>query len=127
MTDQTTARPDAFNRLILCLAGLLGAAGVGAAAAATHGGDQALMGPLSLVALSHAPVLVALALFAGNARLISLAAALLAAGAILFSADLAMRHFTGHAIVAMAAPTGGVIMILGWLTLAVAGLTGWRR
>ena len=124
MTDPS--RPDAFNRLILFLAGLLGAAGVGAAAAATHGGDQALMGPLSLVALSHAPVLVALALFAGT-RLLSLAALLLAAGAILFSADLAMRHFTGNAIVAMAAPAGGVIMILGWLTLAVAGLAGWRR
>jgi uncharacterized membrane protein YgdD (TMEM256/DUF423 family) len=40
-------------------------------------------------------------------------------GAFLFSGDIALRAFTGHRIFAMAAPTGGTILIIAWLALAV--------
>ncbi len=43
-------------------------------------------------------------------------------GGVLFSGDIAMRAFLGHRLFAMAAPSGGVILIIGWLALAAAGL-----
>ncbi|HMN88011.1 MAG TPA: DUF423 domain-containing protein [Bauldia sp.] len=121
------AATQAFHRILLFLAGLLGAGGVAAAAASTHGGDPALLGPLSLIALTQAPALAALALHPGASRLVSLAALVIALGAIAFCGDLAVRHFTGHALVPMLAPAGGAVMIAGWLLLALAGLLGFRR
>jgi uncharacterized membrane protein YgdD (TMEM256/DUF423 family) len=48
-------------------------------------------------------------------------------GATLFSADLALRAFTGHRLFAMAAPIGGIILIAAWLALAGAALGAlWR-
>jgi uncharacterized membrane protein YgdD (TMEM256/DUF423 family) len=48
-------------------------------------------------------------------------------GAALFSRDVALRAFAGHRLFPMAAPTGGTIMIVAWLVLAVAAITGPRR
>lgn len=52
---------DWFNRLAVVVAGVLGASGVAAAAAAAHEGG-ALLAPLSLIALSHAPAMLAVGL-----------------------------------------------------------------
>jgi uncharacterized membrane protein YgdD (TMEM256/DUF423 family) len=52
---------DRFNRLLLFLAGALGAGGVAAAAASAHTGD-ALLQPLALIALTQAPALLAFGL-----------------------------------------------------------------
>jgi uncharacterized membrane protein YgdD (TMEM256/DUF423 family) len=41
-------------------------------------------------------------------------------GAILFAGDIALRAFAGHRLFVMAAPTGGIILIIGWLALAAA-------
>ena len=49
------------------------------------------------------------------------------AGAILFSAELAMHVFTGERIFPFAAPIGGTTMILSWLALAVVFATASRR
>jgi uncharacterized membrane protein YgdD (TMEM256/DUF423 family) len=43
-------------------------------------------------------------------------------GGVLFSADVALRAFAGHRLFPMAAPTGGTILILAWLVLAVAAI-----
>ena len=59
-----------FNRLAIAVAGILGAAGVVAAAGATHTGDQAILGPLALIALTQAPAVLALGLFAGSGRIV---------------------------------------------------------
>jgi uncharacterized membrane protein YgdD (TMEM256/DUF423 family) len=118
---------QAFTRVIVFIAALLGAAGVAAAAGATHTGDQALLGPLALIALIHAAALLALAAYAPPLRLKHCAALTLAAGAALFSADLAVRHFTAHALFPGAAPIGGTVLIVGWLILAVGALIGPRR
>ena len=56
-----------------------------------------------------------------------LAIVALLAGVALFSGDLALRAFKGARLFAMAAPTGGVVTILGWLTLAAAALLAPRR
>ncbi len=120
------AAHDLFNRVILAVAALLGAAGVAAAAGSTHTGDQALLGPLALIALTHAPALIALAACAPPFRLMRGATVVIAFGAALFSADLALRHFTGASLFPFAAPIGGTGLIAGWLILAASAVIGGR-
>ena len=117
---------ETFTRIIVVIAALLGAAGVAAAAAATHTGDQALLGPLALIALTHAPALIALAAFQAPYRFMPHATVVIAFGALLFSIDLAVRHFTGAALFPHAAPIGGTMLIVGWLMLAVSAAIGRR-
>jgi uncharacterized membrane protein YgdD (TMEM256/DUF423 family) len=45
-------------------------------------------------------------------------ALLLSVGTALFAADLTARHFLGHGLFPMSAPTGGVLMVLGWLAVS---------
>lgn len=117
---------EIFTRTVAFVAALLGAAGVAAAAGATHSGDQALLGPLSLIALTHAPALLAVNAYAPPHPLMRCAVVTLAAGAILFCADLAVRHFAGHALFPGAAPVGGTVLIAGWLILAISAAVGRR-
>ena len=62
-----------------------------------------------------------------NVALGRLAVAALLVGGALFSADLALRAFRSASLFKMAAPTGGVIAIAGWLALAAAALLAPRR
>jgi uncharacterized membrane protein YgdD (TMEM256/DUF423 family) len=50
-----------------------------------------------------------------------------ALGAALFSGDIALRALAGHRMFAMAAPTGGVILIGAWVALAVAAVAAISR
>ena len=112
------------KRLLTLLAGLLGAAGVGAAAAAAHGGYGESLNVAALFALIHGALTMALTRGTPT-RLTTLAAALIMTGALLFCGDLALRAIAQHALFPMAAPSGGFLMIGGWL---VAGLSGlWAR
>ena len=116
-------------RIAGVLAGLMGAAGVVLAAAAAHQGDAARLGPASNMLLFHAPAVLAAILLTANGlaqrHLGVIAAFVLAVGAILFSGDLTMRHYQGHALFPMAAPTGGTLLIAGWLIAALA--CAWPR
>lgn len=103
-------------------AGLIGAAGVGLAAAASHAGGEALLRPASTICLAHAPALVALSLVAGRVRFAPLAALGMAVGTALFAGDLVARQFLGTGVFPMAAPTGGLVLIASWLILAAGGL-----
>ena len=111
-------RLDNLRPLILFVSGLLGAAGVALAAAASHGGDMCLLGSASTMCLAHAPAL--LALHAGHrlVRTATLAALVISLGTILFAGDLLARHFLATGLFPMAAPIGGTTMILGWLVVA---------
>ena len=107
-------------RPFLAIAGLLGAAGVATAAAASHGGDT----NLAIVAnflLFHAATLIGLSL-APASRFVKIAGYVLLLGLALFCGDLAMRSATGNALFPMAAPIGGGSLILGWLLVAAAAL-----
>lgn len=106
---------------ILMLAGFMGASGVMLAAAASHGADGRLLGSASTMCLAHAPVLLALYLAYGRIKAATLAALVLGCGTVLFSADLLSRHFAQTGLFPMAAPTGGGLMILGWLLIALGG------
>ncbi|AVF04862.1 MULTISPECIES: DUF423 domain-containing protein [Devosia] len=112
-------------RHLLVLAGLMGALGVAAAAAASHGESRNL-GALETMFLAHAPVLVALGLF-GQGRVLLGAGLVLAIGTLLFGGDLAMRQYVGQGLFGGAAPLGGGLMMLGWAGLALAGLVGKGR
>ena len=106
----------------LLLAGLLGCAGVGLAAAASHGGDAHLLGSASTMSLAHAPALLALYAAYGRLRTAPVAALLLGLGTLLFVIDLVCRHATSSGIFPLAAPIGGFAMMAGWLAVTVGAL-----
>lgn len=110
--------PFSMRPLTLLAAGLMGCAGVAAAAAASHGSDPRLMAGASAMCLAHAPALVALYAAWPSMRAAPVAALLLALGTALFAGDLVFRHGYGHGLFPMSAPTGGVIMMVGWLAVA---------
>lgn len=110
-----------MRRVLVGVAGLLGAVGVATAAMTSHGEDVRNLAAISAMALAHAPVLLVLGLV-GRSRALSIAGLVLAGGCAIFVADLAMRHWFGGALFPGAAPIGGGGMILGWLGLAVAGM-----
>jgi uncharacterized membrane protein YgdD (TMEM256/DUF423 family) len=113
---------DWFGRLTIFLAGILGAAGVAAAAGASHTEDTRVLGALALIALSHAPALLAFGLASVTGKVLRVGAVVIALGACLFSADLAARHFLGSALFPMSAPFGGTAIIAGWLIVAVGAI-----
>ncbi|HEV7216585.1 MAG TPA: DUF423 domain-containing protein [Chloroflexota bacterium] len=118
--------------IFLLLAGLMGAGGMMLAAAGAHAHAAAATGASAgYMLLFHAAAVVggAALLLQGVVwrPLLILALAGWVLGAALFSGDLALRAFTGHRLFAMAAPTGGIILIAAWLALAAAALAAlWR-
>lgn len=117
---------DPWTRLLLFLAGLLGAAGVAAAAAATHvGGGENLSTAAHFLLFDAVAVtgLCAVGLQIARGRtLLRLAASALVLGAILFSGDLALRALMEVKLLGGSAPFGGALMILGWLLAATGAL-----
>jgi uncharacterized membrane protein YgdD (TMEM256/DUF423 family) len=113
---------DWFARSAVALAGILGAAGIAAAAGVAHTGDAQILGSVALVALTQAPALLALGLYAARSVVLRIATALIGLGALVFSADLAALHFMGASPVPVFAPAGGTAMIAGWLVMAVWAL-----
>lgn len=116
-----TEMADWVRRVLVGVAGLLGAVGVATAAMASHGEDVRNLAAISAMALAHAPVLLIVGLI-GRSRPLAIAGLVLAAGCTIFVADLAMRHWVGTSLFPGAAPIGGGGMILGWLGVAVAGM-----
>jgi len=108
-------------RFLAAWAGLMGAAGVAAAAASAHVANGANMGSVALILLAHACAI--LALTSPRFALPGLfAAAVMAIGASLFGADVSLLTLAGRRLFPMAAPTGGSLLIFGWLVAAFAGL-----
>lgn len=108
------------DRILIGFAGLLGATGVAAAAIASHA-DTRVLGSYALIALTHAPALLALALVP-KSKWLEGSAIILLAGSALFCGDLAARHFLGHGLFPLAAPAGGFVLMLGWLGLTVTAM-----
>jgi uncharacterized membrane protein YgdD (TMEM256/DUF423 family) len=112
--------------VLLALAGLMGAGGVILAAAGAHLAPGAGLDSAAYLLLFHAAaVLGGTALLRQGLLWRPLALIVLAAwvaGAALFSGDIALRAFAGHRLFAMAAPSGGIILIAAWLGLAVAAI-----
>lgn len=108
------------------IAALYGACGTALLAAGSHaaGGLATTAGQMLLW---HASAIIAAAVARENGLLHrsigTLAIVMLIAGVGLFAADLAVRAFLGWArLFPMAAPTGGMLTIGGWVVLAAAAL-----
>lgn len=110
--------------ILIALAGLMGAAGIMLAAAGAHAAPNTGLDGAAYLLLFHAAALLGGAALAQQGLLwrpLTLAVLIgWVAGAILFSGDIALRAFAGHRLFPMAAPTGGIVLIVAWLALAVA-------
>ena len=115
---------NAYRRFLVLLAGLMGAAGVAAAAAGVHvDADPALATAASFLMLGAAAIVGASALAAARGpgwSFATVGGGIIAAGTLLFSTALITRVLWGMPIFPMAAPMGGTILILGWLVLGLA-------
>nr|WP_210381334.1 DUF423 domain-containing protein [Microvirga zambiensis] len=111
--------------MLLVLASLAGLLGVGLSAAAAHvtGGNLATAAQFLLF---HAPALLALvaliAVGAVNPMLGQIAGYVLVLGLALFCGDLSRRAFSGVALFPRAAPTGGILLMLGWVLIGASAL-----
>lgn len=116
-------------RILVILSGIMGADGVILAAIAAHQGDAARLMPASSMLLFHATAVLAVVALAER-RVVAARGGLTAAfgfvvASALFAGDLCLRHFAGHALFPFAAPTGGTLLIVSWLVLAIAA--AWPR
>jgi uncharacterized membrane protein YgdD (TMEM256/DUF423 family) len=118
-------------RVLIALAGLMGSAGVLLAAASAHAAPGASLDSASSMLLFHAAAVVAIAAALDRGLIWRplgvLAAIALVLGAGLFAGDLAVRAFAQARLFPMAAPTGGTLMIGGWLALAGSAVTSLRQ
>ena len=117
-------------RLLIGLAGLMGAAGVALAAASAHGGDASRLASASAMLLFHATAILAVVallergLLRGGIGLLAAFGFVIAA--TLFAGDLTLRQYAGHSLFPYAAPTGGTLMILSWLAVTLAAVAAKR-
>jgi uncharacterized membrane protein YgdD (TMEM256/DUF423 family) len=112
-----------FPRLTLLLAGLIGAAGVIFSALAAHAGDETHRYAAAAAAcMAQAPALIGLYVGWDKIRTALIASALIGLGCLLFAGDLFYRTRVGYGLFPMSAPTGGTMMILGWVAVAAGAL-----
>jgi uncharacterized membrane protein YgdD (TMEM256/DUF423 family) len=118
-----------IHRILVVLAALMGADGVILAAATAHQADATRLAAASSMLLFHATAVLASVALAERGIVhvrIGLAAAFgFVVAASLFAADLTLRQYAGHGLFPMAAPTGGTLLIISWLALAVSA--AWPR
>ena len=116
-------------RILIIMAAIMGADGVILAAASAHQPDATRLASASSMLLFHAlAVLAAVALTERgvlHARIGIAAAWGFVVAAALFAGDLTVRQYAGHSLFPMAAPTGGTLLIVSWIVLAVAA--AWPR
>ena len=111
------------GRILIVLAGIMGADGVVLAAASAHGADAARLASASSMLLFHASAVLGAVALVGrgivHAKIGITAAFGFVLAASLFAGDLTLRQYAGHGLFPMAAPTGGTMLIASWLALAV--------
>ena len=116
-------------RVLIVLAGAMGADGVILAAVSAHHADASRLASASSMLLFHACAVLATVTLAErgliHARIGFGAAIGFVIASVLFAGDLALRQYAGHGLFPMAAPTGGTLLIASWLALAVAA--AWPR
>ena len=121
--------PSRLFRILIVLAGIMGADGIMLAAASAHQTDATRLASASSMLLFHATAVLAVVALAERGLIhlrIGIAAAFgFAIAAVLFAGDLALRQYAGHGLFPFAAPTGGTLLIVSWLLLAVAA--AWPR
>lgn len=112
------------------LAGLTGAAGVILEAIAAHAYPDERLHTAAHFMLFHAVAALAVsglaaAVLRGSWFLIP--AGLFLLGSVLFGGDLAARVLAGGRLFPMAAPLGGILLILGWVSVTLAAVFALRQ
>lgn len=121
-----------FHRGTLLAASLLGLTGVALGAWTAHGLAD-FLGPERSVRLpsmetgvryqmTHAVALLALAALPVRSRLRTTAAVALAVGTLVFSGSLYLLTLTGVTKWGAVTPIGGLLLLVGWATLAAAAI-----
>lgn len=112
--------------IIIAVAGLMGACGIILAAAGAHAAPgQGLDGAAYILLFHAAAILGGVAMLRQDLVSRPVMFGVLGAwvlGAALFAGDLALRAWTGNRLFPMAAPSGGVVLVLAWLGLVAAAL-----
>ena len=120
---------SAILRILIILAAIMGADGVILAAASAHQADASRLGAASSMLLFHATAVLAVVALTErgviHARIGIASAFGFVVAAVLFATDLTLRQYAGHSLFPFAAPTGGTLLIVSWLLLAVAA--AWPR
>ncbi|PZT96819.1 DUF423 domain-containing protein [Brevundimonas sp.] len=114
-----------MSRKLILFAALNGAMAVSVGAFAAHGAGPQIRTLLTTGAqyqLIHAVLAVAACRWGAGGRLATLAGWLAAAGGLIFCLSLLLIAFLGAPAFGAVAPVGGVLMIAGWLCLALAAL-----
>ncbi|POF29235.1 DUF423 domain-containing protein [Roseibium marinum] len=111
-------------RLGLVLSGLSGALGVASLALSAHAAASALLETAAQMLLLHAPVFLGLGVLAQIRKVLflPLVVLLMTAGLTLFCGDMFSRIILEQRLFSMSAPIGGMLVILGWLVLALSAL-----
>jgi uncharacterized membrane protein YgdD (TMEM256/DUF423 family) len=116
-------------RILIVLAGIMGADGIVLAAASAHQPDASRLASASSMLLFHATAVLGIVVLAEraivHARIGIVSAFGFVIASALFAGDLSLRQYAGHSLFPMAAPTGGTLLILSWLAVAVAA--AWPR
>jgi uncharacterized membrane protein YgdD (TMEM256/DUF423 family) len=111
-------------RILIILAAIMGADGVVLAAASAHQPDATRLASASSMLLFHALAVLAVVALTErgilHVRIGMVAAWGFVVAATLFAGDLTLRQYAGHSLFPMAAPTGGTLLIVSWIVLAVA-------
>jgi uncharacterized membrane protein YgdD (TMEM256/DUF423 family) len=107
------------QRFLIICGGLSGALGVALSAVAAHRADLPNLGTAANMLLFHAPAFLAIGLASGN-KVRTITSFVLLAGLALFAGDLLARAFLGTRLFPMAAPTGGILLIAGWIGVAAS-------
>lgn len=121
--------PSSSARLLVAAGGLCGALGVALSAVAAHRGG-AFIGTAASFLLMHAPVFLAIGLLGGlvgGNRVLRAGGLILLIGLAVFSGDLVARDLLGSRLFPFAAPTGGTLLMVGWLAIAASALIPPRR
>ena len=113
-----------MTSLLLVIAGLMGAAGITVAALGAHAYLGAGLDSAGYILLFHAAAVLG-AVAAIDRGLLMRTIGLLATvglviGSLLFAGDVVLPIYAGFGLFPMAAPTGGVILIVSWIGLALA-------
>ncbi|MGV9005335.1 MAG: DUF423 domain-containing protein [Brevundimonas sp.] len=112
------------SRNLIVFAALNGALAVLTGAFAAHGAGPAVKTLLTTGAhyqLAHAVMALVCAVWPVRSRLVLVAGWLAASGGLVFSAALSLIGLGGLTIMGAIAPVGGLLMISGWILLAIAG------
>ena len=112
-----------LDRNLLVFAAFNGAMAVALGAFAAHGAGPAIKSLLTTGAqyqMVHAVLAVACATWSDGGKTGRIAGWLAAGGGLIFCLALAMIGLLSLPVMGMIAPIGGILMIVGWIVLAIA-------